>query len=112
MTAISLLGGDFELLLDDENNQNGGTLAVAGMRAVVRPAAPTTTNIYTTNQLYSAIADVTDDVIAMGSRNPMLPVTPNAYTMENKYFIQRRATEFLSEGAVDMDVTVASGDGV
>tara|TARA_R110000803_G_scaffold28011_6_gene65085 strand:- start:750 stop:3326 length:2577 start_codon:yes stop_codon:yes gene_type:complete len=112
MTAISLLGGDFELLLDDENNQNGGTLAVAGMRAIVRPTSPATTNIYTTRTLYSAIADVTDDVIAMGFRNPMLPVTPNAYTMENKYFIQRRACEFLSEGAIDVDVTVASGDGV
>lgn len=112
MTAISLLGGDFELLLDDENNQNGGSNAVAGMRAVVRPNSPPTTNVYTTRTLYSAIADVTDDVIAMGFRNPMLPVTPNAYTMENKYFIQRRACEFLSEGAIDVDHTVASADGV
>jgi hypothetical protein len=109
MTAITLLGGAFELLLDDEKNQNGGTLAVAGMRAIVIGPSPAVT---TTRALYSAIADVTDDVIAMGFQNPMLPTTPNAYTIENKYFIQRRAIEQLKEGAVTSNMTVVAGEGV
>jgi hypothetical protein len=86
MSSITILGGDFEILFDDEKNQNGGTTAVAGMRTIRRASGASET-VYTTNQLYSAVADAADEFIAMGFRNPMLPVTPNAYTMENKYFI-------------------------
>ena len=98
MTAISILGGDWEILLDDEKNQNGGTTAVAGMRSIQKAVA--TPTIVTTRTLYSAVAEAMDDFIAMGFRNSMLPTTPNAYTMENKYFIPRSSVEFLQEGAI------------
>lgn len=99
MTAITILGGDFEILFEDETV--GGN-AVAGMKMVRRTSGATATN-YTTNQLYSAIADASDDFQAMGFENPMLPVTPNAYTMENDYFIPRSSTEWLDEGAISAD---------
>ena len=97
MTTISILAGDFEILFEDETTGTVGTNA--GLR-LVRRATGAGATVYTTNQLYSAIADVTDDFIAMGFRNPMLPVTPNAYTMENDFFIPRSSTEFLKEGAI------------
>lgn len=108
MTIISILNDDFEILFDDETV---GGLAVAGMR-MVRRASGASTTVYTTNALYSAIAESTDEFIAMGFKNPMLPVTPNAYTMENNFFIPKSSTEFLDEGAIDADWTVTSGDGV
>lgn len=108
MTNISILGGDFEILMADETV---GANAVAGMK-MVRRASGAGTTVYTTNQLYSAIAEQTDEFIAMGFQNPMLPVTPNAYTMENEYFIPRSSTEFLDEGAIDADWTVTAGAGV
>ena len=108
MTAITILNGDFEILFEDEN---GGGAAVAGMKTVRRTqtAAPT---FYTTNALYSAVADAADDFQAMGFENPMLPVTPNAYTMENEYFIPRSSTEWLEEGAIAADWTITNGLGV
>jgi hypothetical protein len=112
MSTITLtsngISGDFEILFDDETV--GGN-AVAGMRMVRRTAGATST-VHTTRALYSAIADKTDEFIAMGFKNPMLPVTPNAFTMENKYFIPRSSTEYLKEGALEANWTVASGDGV
>jgi hypothetical protein len=101
MTAIPILGGDWEILLDDENNQNGGTNAVAGMRSIQKAVASPT--IVTTQTLYSAVADAMDDFIAMGFRNSMLPTTPNAYTLPNQYFIPRSSCEFLKEGAITGD---------
>jgi len=97
MTTISLLSGDFEILFDDETV--GGN-AVAGLK-LVRRASGAGSTVYTTNALYTAIADAADDFQAMGFENPMLPVTPNAYTMENDYFIPRSSTEFLKEGAIE-----------
>ncbi len=114
MSSISILGGDFEILFDDEKNQNGGTAAVAGMR-VVRRASGASETVYTTNALYSAVADAADEFVAMGFRNPMLPVTPNAYTMENQYFIPRSSTQYLKEGAITADWALTGtvqGDGV
>ena len=113
MSTISLLGGDFEILFDDEKNQNGGSAAVAGMRTIRHTGASET--VYTTNQLYSAVADAADEFVAMGFRNPMLPVTPNAYTMENQYFIPRSSTQYLKEGAITADWSLTgtvTGDGV
>lgn len=107
MTAISILSGDFEILLDDEKNQNGGTNAVAGMRTVQRASGASST-VYTTRALYSAVADAMDDFIAMGFTNAMLPTTPNAFTMENKYFIPRSSTEFLKEGAITANWTTTA----
>lgn len=108
MTTLSILSGDFEILFDDETV---GANAVAGMR-MVRRASGASATIYTTNALYSAVAENADFFQAMSFTNPMLPVTPNAYTMENNYFIPRSSTEWLKEGAVDADWTVTSGDGV
>jgi len=113
MSSISILGGDFEILFDDEKNQNGGTTAVAGMRTIQHTGASET--VYTTNELYSAVADAADEFVAMGFRNPMLPVTPNAYTMENQYFIPRGSTQYLKEGAITADWSLTgtvTGDGV
>jgi len=113
MSSITILGGDFEILFDDEKNQNGGTAAVAGMRTIQHTGASET--VYTTNELYSAVADAADEFIAMGFRNPMLPVTPNAYTMENQYFIPRSSTQYLKEGAITADWSLTgtvAGDGV
>ena len=108
MTTISILGGDFEILFKDETV--GGN-AVAGMKMVRRQSGATAT-VYTTNALYSAIAESTDEFTAMGFENPMLPVTPNAYTMENNYFIPRSSTEFLKEGAIDATWTFSGGEGI
>lgn len=108
MTQILILSDDFEILFEDETV--GGN-AVAGMKMVRRTSGAGST-VYTTNALYSAIADAADDFQAMGFENPMLPVTPNAYTMENNYFIPRSSTEFLDEGAISADWTVTSGEGV
>ena len=101
MTTLSLLGGDFEILFDDETV---GTNAVAGMRMVMRASGASTT-VYTSLQLYSAVADEADAFQAMGFRNPMLPTTPNAFSMENFYFIPRSTTEFLKEGTFTCDWT-------
>ena len=112
MTTLAILGGDFEVLLADETTGTAGTNA--GLR-MIRRAAGASETVYETNTLYSAVAEVTDDFIAMGFKNPMLPVTPNAYTMENYYFIPRSATEYLKEGAITADWTLAApntdGDG-
>jgi hypothetical protein len=101
MTTISILGGDFEILFDDETV--GGN-AVAGMR-MIRRAAGASATVYTSLQLYSAVADEADAFQAMGFTNPMLPTTPNAFTLENKYFIPRSSTEYLSEGTLTCDWT-------
>lgn len=100
MTIISLesngINGDFELLFADETV---GSAAVAGLR-MLRRASGATTTVHDTNALYSAVAAAADDFQAMGFTNPMLPTTPNAYTMENGYFIPRSSTEFLFNGSV------------
>lgn len=113
MSAITILNGDWEILFDDEKNQNGGSNAVAGMRTVRHTGNSET--VYTTNELYSAVADAADDFLAMGFKNPMLPVTPNEYTMENQYFIPRSSTQYLKRGAIRADWTLVGsnqGDGV
>lgn len=98
MTTLSILNGDFEILFEDEVV---GT-ATTGMR-MIRRAAGASATVYTTLQLYSAVADAADEFQAMGFRNPMLPVTPNAFTLENKYFMPRSSTEWLKEGTISAD---------
>jgi hypothetical protein len=98
MTTLAILNGDWEILFEDEVV---GT-ATTGMR-MVRRAAGASSTIYTSLALYSAVADAADEFTAMGFRNPMLPVTPNAFTMENKYFIPRSSTEWLKEGTISAD---------
>jgi len=108
MTTLAILNGDFEILFEDETVGSG----VTGMR-MIRRAAGASSTIYTTLQLYSAVADAADEFQAMGFRNPMLPVTPNAFTMENKYFIPRSSTEWLKEGTISADWSyTASPDNV
>jgi hypothetical protein len=113
MTTLSILNDDWEILFDDETV--GGN-AVAGMR-MVRRAAGASATVYTSLALYSAIADAADEFQAMGFRNPALPVTPNAFTLENKYFMPRSSTEWLREGtwSADWSYTAApnnDGNGV
>jgi len=112
MTTLAILNGDWEILFADETVGSGTT----GMR-MIRRAAGASTTIYTTLELYSAVADAADEFQAMGFRNPMLPVTPNAFTMENKYFIPRSSTEWLKEGTISADWSYTalpdnSGNGV
>jgi len=109
MTTLTILNDDWEILFDDETV--GTQTGSAGMKMVRRTSGAAET-IYTTNALYSAIADAADEFQAMGFQNPMLPVTPNAYTMENEYFIPRQATEYLKQGAIEADWTVTAGAGV
>ena len=96
MSSITILGGDWEILFDDETV---GSNAVAGLKMVRNAVASPT--VRTFNSLYSAAADAMDELNAMDDENPILPVTPNAYTMENDYFFPRAATEFLTEGALE-----------
>ena len=116
MTKIVLpgLGDEWIMELDDETND---AAAVAGLRQVrIDPSFVGTPSVITTRALYSAVADAMDDFIAMGFRNAMLPTTPNAFTMENWYFIPRSSTEYLKEGAITAAWTAAAttrtGDGV
>ncbi len=104
MTTLAILGGDWLLSFDDEND--GGN-AVAGLRKLEY----VTGIVRTTNEVYSDVAANADFFQAMAFENPMLPTTPNAYTMENQYFIPRSSTEFLKEGAVTSDYTTQTGVG-
>ena len=82
MSIISLtsngLSGDFEIAFEDENFGVG--TAVQGVR-MIRRAVGATDTVHTTQSLYSAIADKSDEFIAMGFENPMTPTTPNAFVL-------------------------------
>ena len=94
MTTLNLLGGDWRLHFDDENvNQLAGQ---AGLRMLEYISGP----VRSTNEVYSAVAENASYFQAMTFKNPMLPVTPNAYTMENDYFLSRTSSQFLREGAI------------
>jgi len=95
MTTLSILGGDFEILFADEVVGSGTT----GMR-MIRRAAGASATVYTTLALYSDVAANADAFQAMGFTNPMLPTTPNEFTLENQYFIPRSSTEWLKEGTI------------
>lgn len=95
MSLISILGGDWEILFDDEKTTATPTVGMKVIRNAV--ASPT---IVSANTLYSAVADAMDELDAMDDQNPMLPTTPTAYTMENGYFMPRQATEFLTGGSI------------
>lgn len=96
MTTLSLLGGDWEYQFEDETND---VAAVVGTRMLKYVSGP----VRTTNAVYSDLAANADEFQAMGFKNPMLPVTPNAYTMENKAFISRASSEWLKEGTITAD---------
>ncbi len=105
MTTLNLLGGDWLLSFDDEFT-TGGTNRV-GLRKLEYVSGP----VRTTNEVYSSVADAADEFQAMGFENPMLPTTPNEYTMENFYFIPRSSMNFLREGSVKADWTQGAGNG-
>lgn len=111
MTVLTILGGDWEYQFEDEFVA-GGTGRV-GTRMLVYNSGP----VRDTVEVYSAVADAMDEFQAMGFKNPMLPVTPNAFTMENQAFISRASSEWLREGTITANwtaVTVpdSSGNGV
>jgi len=105
MTTLSLLGGDWTYEFEDEFVAGGsnrtGTRMLRYITGVVR----------TTNEVYSALADAADEFESMGFVNPMLPVTPNAYTMENEAFISRTSTENLKEGTITADWSISGSAG-
>lgn len=94
MTTISILSGEWEISFPDETV---GSNAVAGLR-MIRHISGTT--VRSTNELYSAVADALDEHAAMGFPNAMLPVTPEAYTLENAYFMPSESTQYLDGGAI------------
>ncbi len=107
MTIISILNDDWEIAFEDETV---GSLAVAGLRMirhVTTGGSPTA--VRSSNTLYSAVADAMDEHAAMDFLNPMLPTTPEAYTMENAYFMPNLSTNFLDGGAIST-VAQASGE--
>ena len=105
MTTLSLLGGDWLLSFNDENV--GALTGQAGLRKLEYVSGP----VRSTNEVYSAVADNADEFQAMGFDNPMLPVTPNAYTMESQYFVPRSSCERLKEGAITANWSVVTGNG-
>ena len=106
MTTLSLLGGDWKY--DFENERVSGATTNAGMKMLSYVSGP----VRTSREVYSALAEAVDDFVAMGFDNPMLPVTPNQYTMENQAFIARRSTEQLKEGTIIQDGTIVGTEGV
>jgi hypothetical protein len=105
MTVLSLLGGDWEYQFEDEFTTGGSNRV--GTRMLRYVSGP----VRSTNEVYSAVAAATDEFTAMGFKNPMLPVTPNAYTMENKAFISRASSEWLKEGAITADWALVGAAG-
>ena len=102
MTVLSLLGGDWEYQFEDETTTTTDPLQ-PGTRMLQYNSGP----VRTSNEIYSAIAAATDEFTAMGFKNPMLPVTPNQYTLENQAFISRASTEMLKEGTLVCDWSFA-----
>jgi len=98
MTVLSLLNGTWEYQFEDESDVG----ATTGTRMIKYNHGP----VITTNDLYSAIAGATDEFQAMGFKNPMLPVTPNQFTLENQAFISRASTEKLKEGTIRANWTI------
>lgn len=104
MTTFSLLGGDWEYQFEDETND---VAAVVGTKMLLYVSGP----VRTTNEVYSALAAAADEFVAMGFDNPILPVTPNAYTMENQAFISRASSEWLKEGTITADWSLVGSAG-
>lgn len=98
MTTLALLNGDWEYQFEDEtvtttDPLQPGTRMLRYVTGVVRNSV----------EVYSALAAAVDEFQAMGFKNPMLPVTPNAFTMENQAFISRASSEKLKEGTITAD---------
>ena len=100
MTALSLFGGDWTYEFEDEFVAGGTNRA--GTRMLRYVSGPIRTSL----ALYSELAANADEFQAMGFKNPMLPVTPNQFTLESKAFISRASTEWLQEGTLIGDWTL------
>jgi hypothetical protein len=105
MTTLSLLGGTWSYEFEDEFVAGGSN------RTGTRMLRYVSGGVVTGNALYSALAEAADDFQAMGFKNPMLPVTPNQYTMENQAFISRASTEFIKEATIVADWSMAGTAG-
>jgi len=97
MTVLSLFGGDWTYEFEDESNG-----AVVGTRMLRYVSGPIRTSL----ALYSEIAANTDEFQAMGFKNPILPVTPNQFTLESQAFMSRESTEMLKEGTIIMNLSI------
>jgi len=58
-------------------------------------------NTYTVNQLYTYLQDTFDELTQMDDPVPMSAQTPNAYTMENGWFIDDETVKYLDDGAIE-----------
>ena len=109
MSVISLtsngINGDFEILFADEVVGS----PVQGLR-MIRRASGATETVHTTQALYSAVADKSDEFVAMGFENPMTPTTPNAFVLPNGYFMPRSSMEYLKQGAISADWTAGDAN--
>lgn len=97
MTVLSLFGGDWTYEFEDESNG-----AVVGTRMLRYVSGPIRTSL----ALYSEIAANSDEFQAMGFKNPILPVTPNQFTLESQAFMSRASTEQLKEGTIIMNLSI------
>ena len=97
MTVLSLFAGDWTYEFEDEHNG-----AVVGTRMLRYVSGPIRTSL----ALYSELAANADEFQAMGFKNPMLPVTPNQFTLESQAFMSRASTEMLKEGTIIGDWTI------
>jgi hypothetical protein len=105
MTVLSLFGGDWTYEFEDEFVA-GGTNRT-GTRMLRYVSGPIRTSL----ALYSELAANTDEFQSMGFKNPMLPVTPNQFTLESQAFMSRASTEKLKEGTIIGDWTLVGSAG-
>ncbi len=105
MTILTLnpAGAVWEYQFEDETVGSG----VVGTRMLRYVSGA----VITSNALYSAVAAAVDQFQGMGFKNPILPVTPNEYTMENQAFISRASTEMLKEGTIKGDWSLVGATG-
>jgi hypothetical protein len=94
MSSIDILSGEWRIEFDDEKATATPTV---GLKKITHISG---TGVVTANALYSAVADAMDELLSMDDENPMLPTTPNAYTLENGYFMDNLSTNFVSGGAI------------
>ena len=103
MTVLSLLSGTWEYQFEDETVGSG----VVGTRMLVYLSGV----VVETVTVYSDLAAKVHEFQGMGFKNPMLPVTPNEFTMENKAFISRTSKEQLKEGTIKADYSLVGSAG-
>ena len=106
MTVLSLFGGAWTYEFEDQTTTTTDPLQ-PGTRMLRYVSGPIRTSL----ALYSELAANTDEFQAMGFKNPMLPVTPNQFTLESQAFMSRASTEMLKEGTIIGDWTLVGSAG-